>query len=548
MESPVKENQPEVTPIAHVPHAHHQQKTEEEIRKEKAKNFFKRIIQDRYDLVFIAIVIFAFALRLYYFIQTQNQPLWWDEAVYASIAKQFAFHLFNNPLLDNELRLRPLLLPFTLSLFMRMGFGEPVFRFFLEFLPSLGSVIVVYLIGKEMYDKKVALIASFILAALWIHLFYSMRIMTDVPALFFSLLSIYFFWKAHKNNYDMKNTLLCFAALALGVLFRFPFGAIALSYLIFLLVTKRFSFIKSKALWAGTLIFLVLFSSYLIWNKINLGSFFPAAGAYYGGGAAEARPIAWYIFITLPFGQCVQEQGILECFGFFSHILQPILFVLFVCGLVITLGWVLLGIDLILARKSKDLDASLFTLLIFIVPVLYFTFIHRAAEDRYLFVSFYGVLALIGTVSITLFNLIKKYQKIIAIIVVAGIILYGANLQLKYGNSIIEDKKTSYQEMKDAFLWIKENSPPNATVSSVYGEAYSMYYGERNPSYGPPDNESEFTKELQKQKPSFLVLHAFNQHPAYLYAYPVTHNATFIPVQQYLFPGGQPAVIIYKVV
>jgi len=154
------------------------------------RNKIESFLRNKYNLLFLGIILLAFMIRLYYFIYTYNQPLWWDEAEYMSMAKNI---LYGIPYDFNPQR--PILFPLLISLFLWMG--EGVVKFFIIFLPSLGSVIVTYLLGKELYNKKIGLIASFIMAVFWVLLFNGTRIHADGIALFFSLLGIYFFWKGY---------------------------------------------------------------------------------------------------------------------------------------------------------------------------------------------------------------------------------------------------------------------------------------------------------------------------------------------------------------
>jgi len=55
----------------------------EEQEKEVKKSLKEKIkiwLKDPYNLVILGVIIFAFAIRLYYFSLTKNQPRWWDEA------------------------------------------------------------------------------------------------------------------------------------------------------------------------------------------------------------------------------------------------------------------------------------------------------------------------------------------------------------------------------------------------------------------------------------------------------------------------------------
>ena len=56
-------------------------------RKSKLNNFFFGWIKDNYDKTFLVVLIIAFAIRLYIFSQTLDQPIWWDAADYITGAK-----------------------------------------------------------------------------------------------------------------------------------------------------------------------------------------------------------------------------------------------------------------------------------------------------------------------------------------------------------------------------------------------------------------------------------------------------------------------------
>src|SRR3989338_8523931 len=130
-----------------------------ESKKESAASWLK----DRRNLLILIIIIFAFALRMYYFMLTKSQPLWWDEAAYGSLAKNIVFdgRWSDTFLIQKESFIRPMLFPKFWAILLKVGMQEVGARFFLEFLPSILSVIFVYLIAKELYSKNVALISTF---------------------------------------------------------------------------------------------------------------------------------------------------------------------------------------------------------------------------------------------------------------------------------------------------------------------------------------------------------------------------------------------------
>src|SRR3989339_561413 len=89
--------------------------------KEKVFQWFK----DNHNLILLSILVFAFAIRMYYFFMTTSQPLWWDEAEYMLKAKNIAFGTPDTGWWYG----RPILFPVISALFLKIGLGEIGLRF-----------------------------------------------------------------------------------------------------------------------------------------------------------------------------------------------------------------------------------------------------------------------------------------------------------------------------------------------------------------------------------------------------------------------------------
>src|SRR3989339_220328 len=122
-------------------------------RNEKIVGWFK----NKYNLTLFLVIAFAILIRIYYFVLTKSQPLWWDEAEYMVLAQKWIHG--NSYVLDP---VRQVLFPLIMSIFLRISSSELLSRA-LIFLFSTSSVIGVYLLGKEMYDKKIGMLASFLM-------------------------------------------------------------------------------------------------------------------------------------------------------------------------------------------------------------------------------------------------------------------------------------------------------------------------------------------------------------------------------------------------
>src|SRR3989344_5666772 len=213
-------------------------------RKERVKNWLK----NPSNLLLILILTVAFFIRLYYFILTENQPVWWDESDYMAAAKSYA------GLGDYKLEsIRLPTFPILASIFLRIGFTESTIRFIILFIPSILLIYLTYYLIKEMYlDKKIALISMLIFSVLWEHLFYSNRFHTENFALVFQFLALIVLIKSYAKKEDfffIKNKYSLFLVIIFSiaaVMFR-PGNIIFIpGIFIFLILMKGNILFKNK--------------------------------------------------------------------------------------------------------------------------------------------------------------------------------------------------------------------------------------------------------------------------------------------------------------
>ena len=145
-------------------------------------------IKDPHHSFVVVLFLVMLGIRIYYFILTRNQPVWWDEGDYLNIARLWAF---GSPAWDIN-PLRPLLLPFIFSMLMKLGSTEIILRL-IPFLMSILAIILVYYIGKDLYNREAGLIAAFMLSFFWSFTFFSYRMLVDVPVATLWLLALFLF-------------------------------------------------------------------------------------------------------------------------------------------------------------------------------------------------------------------------------------------------------------------------------------------------------------------------------------------------------------------
>src|SRR3989338_2575119 len=142
--------------------------SEEAKKEEKIVNYVKE------NWLLFVVLAFAIIVRLYYFFKVGEQPIWWDEGDYLALAKIWALDLVKPDLYEHFVGLRPLLYPFVLTAFFKIGLGEMAIRFFTLLLPALGAVYLTYLLGKSMYNQYVGFAAALMTSAFWTLLFFTM--------------------------------------------------------------------------------------------------------------------------------------------------------------------------------------------------------------------------------------------------------------------------------------------------------------------------------------------------------------------------------------
>jgi hypothetical protein len=200
----------------------------------------------------LSVLIISLLARIFYFIY--SHPIWWDAAVYLSMAK-YIFTLGNLGLWEP---IRPLLWPLLLGLGFVSNINIIIWAYILTTICSIGIIYLVFEIAKKLYGEKVALLSAILVSLTWILFYFNVRMYTEIPSLFFALLALYFFLK--------EKPFLVGAFTALAFLTKFPQGIILIVFT--LLYIKSF-----KKLSKLYLPFILITLPYFILNFYLYGSF-----------------------------------------------------------------------------------------------------------------------------------------------------------------------------------------------------------------------------------------------------------------------------------
>ncbi len=173
--------------------------------------------------IWIALLLFCLLFSSLYgvFLFTRHHDIHWDEAVYISMGK-YLYSFGTQGLFES---IRPLGLPLLLGFFWKLGFGTVLVYQTLIFLFALGVILLVYLLGKEIFSDEAGILASLILVFTPLFFQSSIAILTEIPAAFFILLSIFLFVR-------QKHAFVVGSIASLAFFFKFPAGLVAIALLL----------------------------------------------------------------------------------------------------------------------------------------------------------------------------------------------------------------------------------------------------------------------------------------------------------------------------
>ena len=499
-------------------------------RENKILNFIKK------HWILILILLVATIVRLYFFQGTvmSGQASWWDSAEYLSQGT----HYYNDiPYEVNPQR--PPVFQYMIAGLLSFGANEAFIILWLSLMPSLLVIYFTYRLASSIIDKKAGLIAATLCAASWNFLFWSNRAQPDSLSLCFQLLAVYYFWELLKigdgelesdkllnRQKKAKTAILAGLYTALGFYFKISALLIPIIFFIFLLIKDRVNIIQKGEYWIYAGSYLAFLVPYFMWAYFTFGNIFAFTTGYSNS-----------IIMSLPFGW--------QTLAFFNVFGLQIMFFIFLAGLLLCLR-VLLYIDIILKDKKHAFDYRLFILILLSVVLSFYIFYIRAIEDRWVFILLPVMCIVCADILNKLYEWLNgKNLKWVGIIIIIALLAGSAYEQTKYGASIIENKKFSYSEIKNAAEWMKANSGPNELMMSV-SYPQTLFYSQREVTTYSNMNQSMFEEYVKLNHPTYLMVSIIEpNHPQFIFSW-VLDSSNVVPMNAYYDEQERPLVGIYK--
>ncbi len=207
--------------------------------------------------IYIILLLLVIGTRVAY-LDINESNYYWDEVIFLHLADNINEGSYYSELGEH---FRPPLFPFILSFF-----GEDLAHY-LIFLLVLANLFLVYLLGKEIFDKKTGLIAAILFSAMPLYFFYSFKLLTEPLALCWILLAFYFLYQYEKKKTSYFLFISSFF-LGLSVLTRYLSLILVFSFVIYAIFKKWWN----KDLLLSIIIFSATISPLFVLGWINYGN------------------------------------------------------------------------------------------------------------------------------------------------------------------------------------------------------------------------------------------------------------------------------------
>lgn len=428
------------------------------------------------NIALISIIALALLIRIYFFIITMNQSLWWDESEYFNIARTFATGI-SLPTLG---MVRPILLSLIISPFYHffsLWTVENISRGIMVVF-SIFSILGAYLCGKRLYNESVGLFTAFFMTVFSLILFLTTKVMTDLPSFTMFIFGIYFFYLYLRES-KSKHLYFSSVVFAVGTLFRINILIMFFVLLIVYIIKRE---IKIKQALISCIIFGAIILPYIIYGYIVYKSF------VFTGAAHFVSPSDYLTNFIL---NVTNYIIILMKYIFIVNISYQISFLIII----------LLAFLILFTIKDKK---NMFIILIIMVPFLSSSFFIGHVEDRYILDSLLGIFLALSAAIIYFYSTIKKLHKTAAIVLLIAIILFIAITQLWSGYSRISEDVNQNSYIKESGFWLRDHL--TADEYSMSSNPMQMGYYSNKYSYMIPKNKTDLDVLMREENIKYFVM------------------------------------------
>ena len=455
--------------------------------------------------------IFYFALAY----GTQN-TLWTDEGDYVLLAQSISEHgqfaiQPTDPLGFLTQSPRSYALPYFVAVISSFA-GDYIYSGHLAvaLLCSL-AVLATYLLARRLFGDLSAIAAVLLLAFSHLLWFYSSRVLTDAPQMFFTALGLYAFFRTVQEK-SPKWMAVFVLAILLGGFTKFTFFSLVLGLAVgaFIYRDTILKTMRSSPRMTGLCVLLVLAfaAAFLNYQFSKSGSAFGLAENYFLG--------------TQSYGQADQFLFITQANWIFNT----------------SLGAILVLLGMVYAFIKKD-DNAIILSLVLLLPILVMTFLFAYKEDRFIIfllpVAFVLAGRLLADAASALVDAASGKAKIGFWTVISGLLILFL-FSASFGNwdrcwSVYEGKRTSYVQVQEASYFIKNITTPGEWVMASGYSQVGAYSG--RPTLGVDSDYSAFLSHAATLNATVYMTSRLEVDAPIVTVFTALQNGTALPDNTY---------------
>jgi len=343
---------------------------------------------------------------------------------------------------------------------------------FITILFSLGTIFLTYLVTNRLYKRDdIALLSAFFLAVMPLNVFFGKTVFFDVPALFFMMLSLYYFlcWK---QKALMKYFTFFVVALTLAALSKMVYLIIVLPMLAIFPYERVLKVKNLKKYYKQYLLGLVLPISYLLYSNVPTPKVAGISTGSVLGGIFEPTKVAE--FFTGQFWKTIYMYATVDNFSKLGVFIMLI-------GFVISLFY--------LKRESSRFMTVWF---ISVIPYAFMVGWRMRGHNYYQFPFLPLVGILIAYTLLFLFNsVIPKFKQKFLREIIIGACLLGFFMLFMYPSiklSTTRQFDTQFVGIDVAGEFVREHSDPDTYIfGSGHQDSGFYWYADRKGRRFPQD-------------------------------------------------------------
>ena len=453
------------------------------------------------------LLAFAALLRLASLGVTQVE--WWDSTIYLTEAQRIASGIAWAPPYERH---RAPLLPWIGALSYGAGLDEAGI-YLANVVFAVGTVWLVFRAGELLFGRRAGLVSGFLMAVSWESLFFTQRVLTETPALFFWTLAIVVYAEAAVRG---RSAWLPFLgpAVALAFLAHFRAAAIVLALAPHFVVAGTWRRLRQREVLASIALGLLGLASYVAFSARRWGAPLELLRSYQvkrlgSIGTAQLGVFARYL-------------------EYVPSYLGSFLFALLLGTLAFALGGALLSLAQRRDPRSAPARLHLGVLLagLILVPLAVPGFFEKF-HHRLGVLCLPGLFLVLGAAVARIEAWVRVQSVAVARACVAAVLAVAATQQLATADAWLHAEGTSYLSVKDAGLWVGERAAAGAVIVTTSWPQVN-FYAER-PAADVPGTADEFETLVRSRRAPYLVLSDYERMPVWVEPY-LEKNAVRLPL------------------